>query len=69
MSQPQYIDILFDENTGETIIKLEGLADDLCEATAKKVMKQLGITDAKVVKTESLQAGGGGDRSESIHRG
>ena len=66
MSQPQYIDILFDENTGETIIKLEGLADDLCEATAQKVMKQLGITDAKVIKTASHEGGDGAKRTQSI---
>ena len=66
MSQPQYIDILFDENTGETIIKLEGLADELCEATAKKVMKQLAITDAKVVKTSSHEGGDGAKRTQSI---
>ena len=40
----------------ETIIKLEGLADDLYEATAKRY-KQLGITDAKVVKTSSHEGG------------
>jgi|TARA_B100001939_G_scaffold146988_1_gene127370 hypothetical protein len=54
---------------GRSIYKIDGLPDFECEDLTKAIKVATGDKDAKVVKTESLQAGGGGDRSESIHRG
>tara|TARA_B100000579_G_C22197158_1_gene561252 strand:- start:246 stop:446 length:201 start_codon:yes stop_codon:yes gene_type:complete len=54
---------------GRTIYKIDGLPDLECDDLAKAMMIASGDKNAKVTKTESLQAGGGGDRSESVHRG
>jgi hypothetical protein len=60
---------MFTTRDGRKIYKIDGLPDSECEDLARAIMDATGDKDAKVVKTESLQAGGGGDRSESIHRG
>lgn len=66
MAAPQYIDIIFDPVTGETEIKIEGFADNVCEEVAKKIMSQMGITDAKVTKTGSHEGGDGQKRTQSL---
>ena len=66
MSMPQYIDIIFDPETGETEIKLEGFPDAVCEEVAKKVISQLGVSDAKVTKTASAEGGDGQKRPQSL---
>ena len=60
---------MYDTPDGRKIYKIDGLPDFECEDLTKAIKVATGDKDAKVVKTESLQAGGGGDRSESIHRG
>ena len=54
---------------GRTVYKIDGFPDLECEDLAKAMKVASGDNDAKVTKTESLQAGGGGNRSESVHRG
>lgn len=66
MSQPQYVDVLWDPATGETQIKIEGYPDAVCDEIAKKVIAELGISDAKVTKTASYEGGKGQTRTQSI---
>lgn len=66
MSQPQYVDIMWDPKTGELEIKIEGYADSVCEDIAKKVMAQYGVSDAKVTKTTSYEGGEGQTRTQSL---
>jgi hypothetical protein len=54
---------------GRTVYKIDGFPDLECEDLAKAMKIASGDSDAKVVKTESVKAGGGGSRSESVHRG
>jgi|TARA_B100001094_G_scaffold286225_1_gene300836 hypothetical protein len=54
---------------GRNIYKIDGLPDLECDTLAAAMIAASGDKDAKVTKTESLQAGGGGSRSESVHRG
>ena len=54
---------------GRTVYKIDGFPDLECEDLAKAMKVASGDNEAKVTKTESLQAGGGGNRSESVHRG
>lgn len=54
---------------GRTVYKIDGLPDLECDTLAAAMIVASGDKDAKVIKTESLQAGGGGSRSESVHRG
>ena len=66
MSQPQYVDVLWDPETGEAQIKIEGYPDAVCDEIAKKVIAELGISDAKVTKTASYEGGKGQTRTQSI---
>jgi hypothetical protein len=66
MAAPQYIDIIFDPETGETEIKIEGFADTVCDELAKKIIAQMGVTNAKVTKTASAEGGDGQKRTQSI---
>lgn len=63
MSAPAYIDFFVDPKTGEMEIKIEGLPDAMCDAVAAEVLKNLGLTDAKVTKTTSANEGGGQKRT------
>jgi hypothetical protein len=54
---------------GRTVYKIDGLPDLECDTLAAAMIVASGDKDAKVTKTESVQAGGGGNRSESVHRG
>lgn len=66
MAAPQYIDFFIDPETGEMEIKIEGFADSVCDAMAAEILKNLGMTDAKVTKTSSSEGGDGRKRTQSI---
>ena len=66
MSQPQYVDVFWDPDTGEVEIKIEVFADAVCDEIAKKVIAQLGVGDAKVTKTATYEGGSGQTRTQSI---
>ena len=65
----EIVDIYYDEKTGKTIIKVEGLPDVECEDLTKFLKGTLKMTDTKVTKTESVEYAGGQTGGESIHRG
>mgnify|MGYP001178909922 CR=1 FL=1 len=62
----EYIDFFIDPETGEMEIKIEGLPDAVCDKVAAEVLKNLGMTDAKVTKTSSAEGGDGQKRTQSI---
>jgi|TARA_B100000035_G_C20987016_1_gene548297 hypothetical protein len=66
MAGPQYIDFFIDPDTGEIEVKIEGFPDAVCDAMAAEVIKNLGVQDAKVVKTGSHEGGDGQKRTQSI---
>ena len=66
MSAPTYIDFFIDPDTGEIEVKIEGFPDAVCDAMAAEVIKNLGVQDAKVVKTGSHEGGDGQKRTQSI---
>lgn len=66
MASPQYIDFFIDPETGEMEIKIEGFSDAVCDKMAAEILKNLGMTDAKVTKTASHEGGDGQNRTQSI---
>ena len=66
MAGPQYIDFFIDPETGEIEVKIEGFPDAVCDAMAAEVIKNLGVQDAKVVKTGYNEGGDGQKRTQSI---
>ena len=66
MAGPQYIDFFIDPETGEIEVKIEGFPEAVCDAMAAEVIKNLGVQDAKVVKTGSNEGGDGQKRTQSI---
>ena len=63
------IDIYFDPDTGEMVVKVDGLPDQECADLTKFLMGHFGMKETKVTKEAVQYEGGGGSRGESIHRG
>ena len=66
MASPQYIDFFIDPETGEMEIKIEVFSDAVCDKMAAEILKNLGMTDAKVTKTASNEGGDGQTRTQSV---
>ena len=66
MAAPQYIDFFIDPETGEMEIKIEGFPNADCDAMAAEILKNLGMTDANVTKTGSIEGGDGQTRTQYI---
>lgn len=63
------MEVHFNPETGEMVVKIDGLPDQQCTDITKILQGALGMGDAKVKKTQSINAGDDASRSESVHRG